>query len=259
MLLLLLCSQARADAYADSLRLVLRIAKQAHFAACDGFSNLYLVTAQNRVEKYDSTGRMVAFYANNRLGAATALDLKNPLKITLWYADQQQVVFLDRTLSEIGSLNLQSIGFQQITAVASSADGNLWAYDAADFRLYKITPEGTRIFEGQATNLFDLPPRNPTQLAERDDVLWMADTTLGIWAFDLFAQLKKTSLLTAPIRQFEVLEGRMAHVTDRDLSQQSSTLDLQFTKKTLPKVGNWAISRRFLIFMGAESVELYAL
>ncbi|MDO8971735.1 MAG: hypothetical protein Q7U74_13665, partial [Saprospiraceae bacterium] len=54
------------------------IPKTADFATADHLSNTYLIQGFE-LEKYDSTGRLVTRYSNNRLGTPAFLDVSNPL------------------------------------------------------------------------------------------------------------------------------------------------------------------------------------
>jgi hypothetical protein len=240
----------------DSLRPLLRIPQKARYAAVDGLSNLYLISDKNRVEKYDSTGRLQGFYVNNRLGPATSIDLQNPLKIMLWYADQQQIVFLDRTLSEMGVINLQNSGFQQVSAAAASSDGNIWLYDAVDFRLYKLSPDGKRLFESQATNLFDLPPRQATQLMENNGSVWLAEHDHAVWEFDLFAQLKVGSKVPFALSHFCAWAGAKCYLSDERYLIEGPQ-PLSYTEERWPKNGKWLASRQYFICIGPDAVEIF--
>ena len=137
----------------DTLRPVLRLAVQARYAEADQLSNVYLISVQNAVEKYDSSGRLLTRYSNNRLGRAERLDASNPLKILVWYPDFQTLVWLDRNLTELGILSLSEAGFAMPSAIAAASDGNLWLYDESQFRLLKVSPEGKILVESQDFNL----------------------------------------------------------------------------------------------------------
>lgn len=162
-------------------------------AAGDALGQVYLLDAQNAVEKYAAHDRRrLSRYTNNRLGRATALDATNPLKLLVWYADFRTVVLLDRSLTPLGAeLSLIQAGFPEVRTVATAADGNLWLYDEVAFKLRKIRPDGTPIFESQDLNLLFPTRLQLTCLRDDGNRLVAADSTLGLLVFDNYAQFQK--------------------------------------------------------------------
>ena len=125
---------------ADTLVLLQTLTIPATLVTIDNLGNVYLLTLHNTLEKYDAEGHRLARYSNNRLGPVTSIDAANPLKVLVWYADFRTAVFLDRSLTELGTLSLDAAGFSVVRSVAMSFDGNLWAYDEALFKLKKNKP-----------------------------------------------------------------------------------------------------------------------
>jgi hypothetical protein len=180
----------------DTLRPVLTLAVQARYAEADQLSNVYLISAQNAVEKYDSSGRQLTRYSNNRLGRAERLDASNPLKILVWYPDFQTLVWLDRNLTELGILSLSEAGFAMPAAIAAASDGNLWLYDESLFRLLKVSPEGNVLVESQDFNLLfpkitrvagikESPAEITAAGAQGNEVFLMTESD-GIHRFNIF-------------------------------------------------------------------------
>ena len=67
-------------------------------------------------------------YRNPRLGALASVDLTNPLRPVLFYADAQAVVWLDRNLAELRELSLVDLDLGQVDAVAYARNDGLWLY-----------------------------------------------------------------------------------------------------------------------------------
>lgn len=173
---------------ADTLRQVLALPVEARLATGDNLGQVYVVTNANALVKYAPDGRLLARYTNNRLGAISAVDASNPLKILVWFADFRTAVLLDRSLTPLGELNLISAGFPEVRTVASSADGNLWLYDEIAFKLRKISPDGAQLFESQ--DLSQLLPERLNITCLRDDGarLLAADPVQGLISFDTYGQ-----------------------------------------------------------------------
>ena len=199
----LLASPASAQ---DTCILLFTLPQQAHFATGDHLNNTYLLQGFE-LEKYDSTGKIVARYSNNRLGMASFLDASNPLKILVWYPGFQTAVFLDRNLTELGRLNLAQAGYPAVRCLASAADGNVWVYDEAQSFLLKLSTAGEKLLESPPLNLEFSQRFVPTCI--RDDggqAVYLSDPEKGIAAFGPFAQLDKIQLIKV-LHQFDVENG----------------------------------------------------
>ncbi len=198
----------------DTLALLQTLSVSANFATTDNLGNVYVLGTDNALQKFNSEGTRLARYSNNRLGPATSLDATNPLKVMLWYADFRTVIFLDRSLTELGSLQLDAAGFSLVRSVAMSFDGNLWAYDEALFKLKKISPEGTILFETQALNQMVASPPTADALREIGNRVYLADPRQGVFVFDQYASWIETWNYPN-IRDFYAVDGRQYYVTEQ--------------------------------------------
>lgn len=187
---------------ADTLRQVMALPVRALWATGDNLGNSYVVTTPINLEKYAPDGRLLARYSNSRLGAISAIDASNPLKILAWFADFRTVVMLDRSLTALGELNLISSGYPDVRTIASSADGNLWLYDETAFKLRKLGLDGTQLFESQDLSLLFPSRLNIACLRDDGTQLLAADPEQGLIWFDTYAQFSRVAPL-AGIRDFQ--------------------------------------------------------
>ncbi len=177
---------------ADTLTLLRSLPLTARLATSDQLGNLYLVTPGNAVEKYTPEGRLLTRFTQNRLGNIQSIDVSNPLKVLVWYADFRTVVFLDRSLTPLGELRLIEAGYPEVHTVAAAADGNLWVYDETSFKLRKLSPAGVLLYESQDLNLV-LNHRLQISCLYDDGVrVLAADPLLGLYWFDPYAQYLRT-------------------------------------------------------------------
>ncbi len=235
------------------------IPKTADFATADHLSNTYLIQGFE-LEKYDSTGRLVTRYSNNRLGTPAFLDVSNPLKIMAWYADFQTAVFLDRNLTELGSVNLNQAGYPAVRCLASSADGNLWAYDEATSYLLKLSTAGEKLLESQPLNLEFAQRFAPTCI--RDDggqAVFLSDPLQGVAIFDPFAQMNKV-LLIKGLTQFEVENGQLIYTKNNRIQMENwrglSVRQIPFPTPS-PGAAMIGFSRNRLFWKTLSGVEVY--
>lgn len=203
----------------DSFQLALTLPLEARFATADNLGHVYVLTNFHTLEKYAPDGRLLARYTNNRLGPAHSVDVSNPLKVFVWFADFRAVVFLDRSLTPLGELSLIDAGYPDARIVAAAADGNLWLYDDTAFLLRKISPEGLPIRESQPLNQL-LPGR--VQIAcLRDDGsrVLAADTTRGVLFFDAYGQFYNL-LGGSGVRDFQLADDEIVYCRDSFLVRQ---------------------------------------
>jgi hypothetical protein len=239
----------------DSLRLLDSLPVQAYFATADNLGNTYLITDQNTIEKYTPDGKMLARYSNNRLGAAAWLDATNPLKVLVWYADFRTVIFLNRSLTELGELNLISAGYPEVRTVAAAVDGNLWLYDEVAFQLKKVTPEGQTKFESQALNLIQAARINFSCIRDKGQEVFATDAELGIFQFDVYAQFQKTLPLKT-VSTFALRRNQLAYKTQTAIhieqlhtfATRQLTLPLSATREG---ARSWLAPGRLLVQNGA--------
>jgi hypothetical protein len=245
----------------DTCVFLFSIPQNAHFAAADHLANTYLLDGFE-VEKYDSTGKFIARYSNNRLGEARFLDVSNPLKILVWYADFQTAVFLDRNMTELGRLNLSLAGFPAVRCLANAADGNLWVYDEARSYLLKLSTSGEKILESQPLNLEFSQRFAPTCIRDNSgQSIFLSDPIQGVAVFDPYAQLDKI-LLIKGLSQFEVENETLFFAAPDGISAENWRG--LFSKKTpLPAAAQsegalfW-ISKKRLFLLTKFKVQVYA-
>lgn len=216
----------------DSFPPALRIAVNVRFATADHLGNIYVITARNGIEKYAPGGSLVAQYSNTRLGAPTSIDASNPLKILIWYPNFAAIVLLDRTMTELGVLNLAYTGFPEVRIIAASQDGNIWIYDELAFKLRKIAADGTPLFE--SPSLQQTLEHRPVPMAIRDDGnrVFMSDTVQGLLLFDVYAQYQRT-VLHQPLTDFQIIGNNVVYL-DAGVLNGIDLRTFQTVSRTLP-------------------------
>jgi hypothetical protein len=165
---------------------------EAKFIAADPIGKLYVVTPTNEVQQYAPDGRILYQYNNNTLGELTRIDATDPFQLMLYYEEYQTVVFLDRTLNHLSTLNLWEFGFRQPIAPAMSNDNLLWVYDRADFRLRKLDRQGNTLHDsGDLNSMLNATPR-PVEISAKHNLVVLNDPDTGLLLFDNFGQYVET-------------------------------------------------------------------
>ena len=171
---------------ADSLGLVKTIMVRARLIICDDLGNVYLVKNDNSLVRYSQNGDSTGFYKSVSNGDITSVDANNPLRVILYYAPFSKVVVLDRMLAFKNELNLSQINLLRPSAIAASADGNLWVYDQFNARLKKVDDNLKEVAQSNdlRQQLQFVP--SPSFMVEKDRRLYLCDTAQGILVFDRY-------------------------------------------------------------------------
>lgn len=213
----------------SGFRLINSFATKANALTLDNFGNFYTI-ANNRIEKFSKEGKLLFPYEEFRYGKIGMVDATNPLKLLVYYPDYMTIVTLDRFLSPLITYDLFSMGYQNVSAVSSSADGRIWFYDNVDFKLKKIDEFGKIFRESQALNIILSQTPNPNFIQEQDSRIYMNDPNLGILVFDLFGSYAKTIPIKG-LKKFQVLQDQIIYFENNQLNAYQP---LTFELKTLP-------------------------
>jgi hypothetical protein len=176
----------------------------------DNLGNIYTLTADNQVIKYNPDGMEQFRYLNKTLGEPGLLDATNPFHLLLFFPQHQTVLTLDRTLTLSGQFNLLQMGFLGAKAVGMASDGHLWVYDESSFLLKKVSAAGELITESADLSLATGKELHPVFLLERDQTVFLNDPAVGVLVFDAFGQYRKTIPLLG-LAEFQVMDDQLVY------------------------------------------------
>lgn len=159
----------------------------------DRIGNVYFFDSKNVLTKYETKIKRYTRYADLRSGKITSIDVNNPLRVIVFYADQGIVKFLDVNLTEINSLQIRKTYSEGwISLVSSSNNNGIWMYDNVNRKIIKLAEQLNLVFQSSDLYLVLAKKINPTFLVEYGDELFLGDQKLGIFVFDLYGGYKKT-------------------------------------------------------------------
>ena len=125
------------------------------FVGIDEFKNLYYI---NNNILYKKTPKKTFSYSNIELGKLNMVNIQNPFKIILFYADFNTAIILDNNLNEL----TQKMDFTKQTLVnnalfvTAASQNNLWLYaDDNKLHLYSYQLE-KEIFQTQAITFYNI-------------------------------------------------------------------------------------------------------
>lgn len=189
----LFCFSSLANASDSTLqfKLVDSIKGQFNNFAVDNLGFVYVVTATNQIKKLDKNLDSVAVFNNVRQnGTVSCIDVTNPLKILVYYKDFATVVLLDRFLNTRQTINLRNQNILQVKAIALSYDNNIWLFDELDACIKKIDEQGKIIFKSADFRMLFDDYENPTQIIDKDGLLYLYNPKTGWLIFDYYGALK---------------------------------------------------------------------
>jgi hypothetical protein len=161
-------------------------------AVLDNLDNLYIISSQGQIKKFNANSDSVAIYNQVRkYGQLTAIDVSNPLKPLLFYKDFSTVVILDRLLANRLTLDLRKFSILQPGAIGLSYDNNIWVFDEYDSKLKKIDEQGNLLLETPDFRSIFGKSITPQKIINDNGFVYLADTAQGVYVFDNYGAYKK--------------------------------------------------------------------
>jgi hypothetical protein len=158
----------------------------------DNLGNLFLLTPDNQLKKYNGSGDSLGVFNDvRRYGKIAYIDVTNPLKILLFYQEFGTIVMLDRFLNNIGSIDLRQLGFYQVTCIGLAYDNNIWVYDALAGQLNKISTDGTLVNQTNDVRQFTDSVPDPVLLTDQSGLVYLFDPQKGAFVFDHYGGFQK--------------------------------------------------------------------
>ncbi len=152
----------------------------------DNLDYIYLLSDREELLKYDQKGVIRWRYSNNRFGKLHSVDVSDPLRVVLFYADFQQVVVLNNNLNEIISYSFAKNGNWLVSAVASANNNSLWVFERNANVLLKLG--STFNEDSRSANFFQLFDEVivPKKISASDQFVFVQHNNGQILQFDSF-------------------------------------------------------------------------
>ncbi|HHH53934.1 MAG TPA: hypothetical protein ENK91_09770 [Bacteroidetes bacterium] len=121
----------------------------------------------DRIRKFDKDNKLLYSYSNHSFGSIGTIDVSNPHKILVFYFDQQILLLLDNTLSELSKIELDPSS--TYVAAGMSNDANIWLFDSDKRNLIKIDKNGNNIDESFPLNELNSESISGHKIIENDN------------------------------------------------------------------------------------------
>lgn len=244
---------------AQDYQKIARIDTVAKLATVDNFGNVFVVTPTNELLKFNPKGKFLWNYTNNNFGEISQLDVTDPLRVILYYANFQQIIVLNNNLSEISRYSFAQNPNVQITLIASANNNGFWVYDQMNRELKKLTNYfADDIKSGNIYQRDGLDLQADFMLSD-DQNVYLNDTLQGIRIFDQYGNFIKSAVIY-PKKGFEV-NGNLIYYFDKNklMSYNLVSFDLQEVK--LPVGGSFSnVLLRYnrLLILDEKGLTLWA-
>lgn len=131
--------------------------------------------------------------SNKGFGDVTTVDARHSQKILLFSFDQQQILFVDNTLSPVGEpIDLADQDIYLATHVSySNLSNRYWIYDQDNFRIILNDDRNQKPTIIENLNGV-LGETNVDQFFEANNQLYVVDLDKGVFIFDIYGSLVNT-------------------------------------------------------------------
>lgn len=202
-------------------------------------------------------------YSNETIGTLYSIDVSNPFFLLLFYKEYQQLIYLDRTLSEVGQLSFGDLDRWDVNAVCLSQSGDIWVWEEGTFHLQKINKDGKLITESHDLRLVLDQPVHFIRLQAYEDKLYALDKDQGLYVFDVQGQLDYL-IPVKGVSDFFVYQNKIFYLKDECLFYyllKNNThhklpfqIDPFLQVRTEPR-GIWLLNKKGIYLFGQDNKE----
>ncbi len=146
----------------------------------DEFRNLYVISGSSFF-KLNSEGKKLYEYDNNFREKISFADVKNSLRILIFYEETNKIVFLDNKLSVTGNtFNLENKDIFGKCLVAVAETGDFWVLDISNNTLIKFNSAFKDIFKKE---LFEISG-TPDFMTTGNNTVYIKTTEGYVYVYD---------------------------------------------------------------------------
>ncbi len=224
----------------------------------DHFGNCYLKTPDNVLIKYDKNGEKLSSFSSDEFGEIHSIDASDPMKILIYFLDQNVILFLNNELSPIGSpIDLNKHGFFNTIVACQSNVGGFWIFDLERSRLFRLDKMGTVIAESIDLKMITGKTTEPSILKEYDSNVFLYEPETGVFLFDVFGTWEKSIPINNLI-DFQVFNNNMFFFKDNSLSKLNLFTMNEELLMTWDEEKLNVLVEKFQIFVISENfIEIY--
>lgn len=159
--------------------------KQIQHLALDVDQNIFLSQSNGNIIKLDSTGNQIALFSPSRVGRIGSIEIWSRFKVVVFYESIQEVLVLDRFLTETSRISLMKFDVGFVSNVALNFQQNLWLVDESDFslKLFDINTKDLLLVQ-PLFQFLDVDHHEIKCVREYQNNLYVHDKYAGVLVFD---------------------------------------------------------------------------
>lgn len=151
----------------------------------DSQGNAFISKKDGEILKMDKEGKTLLNYSPSKIGNVQQLDVWSPFKIAAYYDSFQEMVVLNRFLSETVRYDFDNLNLGFISNATLNFQQNLWIIDESDFSLKLIDMSNGDILITQPFFQFlNAEDHEITFIKEYQNQLYVVDIEYGFLVFD---------------------------------------------------------------------------
>lgn len=183
----------------------------------DNLDAVYVLTPKEELLKYDARGVLKWRYSNNRYGKVKSVDVTDPLRVIVFYADFQQVVVLNNNLSQISTYSFAYNSSLLVSAIATADNNAFWIFETTSNSLIKLSNDFSENI--RSTNLYQLFDELvfPKKILVANQHIYLQKPNNEILIFDAFGAFLRSVSLNG-LADFEIHNGKLVYITGKKLN-----------------------------------------
>ncbi|WP_422361553.1 hypothetical protein [Reichenbachiella sp.] len=153
--------------------------------ALDQTGNIYVSNLQGEVSKYSPEGNFMVEYAPTQVASIHEITAATQFKVSLFYKDLQEIIVLNRYLSNPITYRLTDFGLGYVEEVAPNFQQTLWVLDISDFALKLVDFRENRLLEQKSlAQVLDQSLASILSFHSHQNRMYVIDESSGIHVFD---------------------------------------------------------------------------
>lgn len=218
----------------------------------DHLGNIYALR-DNSLHKYNQNWELLSSYDWQANGTITTVDVSDPLRIVVFSAHTNQVVFLDQEMSLLSDpFNLNELNYYDVSVVCKASTGGFWLFDNLDKQIVHIDHNGK---ENLKSGSIDLYSGFPEIMYEHSGHIYLGYSNQGIVVFNNQAAYEKC----LPFKfenTFECHDYHIFYVNNHNIF----SYDIKLTKEeiiigSLPDIKDFTLSGNTLYYISNQQVK----
>jgi hypothetical protein len=183
----------------------------------DRYDNLFVSDTKGNVHKFSADWNEKLTYSATKNIKVTHLEAYNTLNIFLFYEDYQEIVLLNRFMTETVRQPISEGGsiFARLATYAS--DNNIWLFCDTDFSLKKLNLKTQQVLFSVPLDLqLNVANYQMNYIKEYQNYLYINDKNSGIYVFDAMGNFFKKMSIPG-IQHFTFYANKMWYIQNNQI------------------------------------------